>query len=581
MDEIGKQNDKWAFYIVDLLTQHGITEFWVAPGSRNTPLTLAIASHEKANAIVHFDERGLAFHALGFSKLEKKPVVIVVTSGSAVGNLLPAIMEAEQSQLPLLILTADRPPELRDCFANQTIDQVKIFSSFTSWQKDIPAPTKEISVHYIRSLISFAIEKTKGGPVHLNCQFREPFYDKPKVLPSIEKTTYVPTNLILSENALLQIRDALLMEEKGLIILGNLPIEEIKEVYTFAKEINWPIYADITSQSRCFEQHDLELCQLPNLLKIDSSLLSDIHCVIQFGDRIVSKAVNNWLKKAALHKFFLVSFTEKRIDEFQLVTSRIKCSSKQFCKQLTPFIHTDKNPEWINGLKEVNDMIKRQMHQEIELFENLTEPYIHHQLGKNFPENTALFLGNSMPIRDAQAFFFSKNNPISIQTSRGVSGIDGNIAMTFGLAKALTSPIISVIGDLTFLHDLNSLAFAKSSTYPVTFFILNNDGGEIFSHLPISLNKEHFETYFVTSHGYSFQKAAELFKIPYLCIQDKKSYLDFLCNNPLNNTQIIEIKTFRADNLTHYKQIFKACECLLLKNKEPLKNNPLSSFTGF
>ncbi|MGD2168769.1 MAG: 2-succinyl-5-enolpyruvyl-6-hydroxy-3-cyclohexene-1-carboxylic-acid synthase [Chlamydiota bacterium] len=581
MLEIGQQNDKWAFHIIDLFIQHNITKFWIAPGSRSTPLTLAIASHKKAHTTIHFDERGLAFHALGYSKLHKEPVVIVVTSGSAVGNLLPAIMEADQSQLPLLILTADRPPELRDCFANQSIDQVKIFQNFTRWQADIPCPTSSITLNYIKSLISFAVEKTRSGPVHLNCQFREPLFNNQNTYPSIPKAAYVSADHVLHDKDLLKIADTFSKEKKGLIILGNLPADQVKDVYTFASTINWPIYADITSQSRCFEKHELELCQMPNLLKIDSSLFEKVHNVIQFGDRIVSKAVNNWIKKAKLHNYFLVSSTGKRVDEFQLVSCRVSCSPTQFCRQLSPLLPTSNQADWVSELQEANNKIAQQIRIEIDQFANLTEPYIHHHLGKNFPTNTSLFLGNSMPIRDAHAFFFSKNKPVSIQTSRGVSGIDGNIAMIFGLANALHSPIISIIGDLTFLHDLNSLAFAKSAKYPVTFFVLNNDGGEIFSHLPISSNKEYFETFFITSHGLTFQKAAELFGISYQCIEDKKSYLEFLSNNPMNSTQIIEFKTSRVDNLAHHKQIFKACECLLLKNKETLENSHLSSFTGF
>lgn len=175
----GTQNESWSAKIVSYLIQHGVNYFCCAPGSRSTPLMLAIAQHPKAHKIVHFDERGVCFHALGYAKASGKPAVVVTTSGTAVGNLLPGVMEAYNDRVPLILLTADRPPELQGCGANQTCDQVRLFTNHVRWQTDLPCPDDRIPEKYLASTISHAVAMTQsflGGPVHINCMFREPLF---------------------------------------------------------------------------------------------------------------------------------------------------------------------------------------------------------------------------------------------------------------------------------------------------------------------------------------------------------------------------------------------------------------------
>ena len=376
---------KEAFWIIDQLIAQGIDHFCIAPGSRSTPLVIAAAEHPRAKLIVHYDERGLGFYALGVGKGRKRPAAVITTSGSAVGNLFPSVMEACHSHTPLILLTADRPPELRDCGAIQACDQIKLFSNYLRWQTDLPP---ELNESYFRSIAAQAVfhaECNLPGPVQLNCQFREPLYN--------------PTSLMSSGSALLFPSTQTIPEplhtqaSRGLILVGSLPSSPLP-ILELAKRLNWPVFADILSNARNFSTSE-QIRHFDWILKTGAELSPDF--VLHFGERLTSKKALDL--PVSLH----VSPYSDLQDPTRSLSSRITCDIASFCKR---FSADPTDPDWL-PLWQKKD---REIDSTIEGFFTSTRPFTEahaiRYLSKIVPETHAIFLGNSMPIRDSDHFLF-------------------------------------------------------------------------------------------------------------------------------------------------------------------------------
>lgn len=555
--------ESWAALLIDQLVKQGVTHFFLSPGSRSTPLALAIAAHSQAETMIHFDERGTAFYALGYAKASGKPAAVVVTTGTAAGNLLPAIMEAAQSFIPLLFLTADRPPELRDCGANQTIDQVKIFAPFVRWQCDLPCPDPHLSERYLRSTIAqacFRATESPQGPVHLNCMFREPLtshLSSPyEIEPSLyEKTEKYPTQEVLEKWASL-----FNGSEKGIILLGSLPHGlSLEPIYALANQLKWPVFCDILSNSRSHRENSPLIPFYDLIVRNLSNHSPEI--VLHLGERLVSKTVQEWLAKETPPHYFSVSDHPFRQDPKHLVTHRLTCSPLLFSKQLLHFLSMRSSSEWLTLWHNYSNQISLHLEEWKKEASSLTEPEIALSLEK-VPDSWAIFLANSMPIRDADLFLFPQKNLAPCYSNRGVSGIDGNIATAIGIAKGAQRALVAVLGDLTTLHDLNSFALLKKASHPVIFIIVNNNGGAIFSFLPGINNHECFEDYFAHPHGLSFEKIAAFFEISYHHPLHQKEYFSTLhsCIEK-GKSSIIEVITDRQANWNLHQTLYKANLC--------------------
>jgi 2-succinyl-5-enolpyruvyl-6-hydroxy-3-cyclohexene-1-carboxylate synthase len=568
-------NEKWCTCLIDQLTLQGVNYFCIAPGSRSTPLVLAIAAHPHAHAMVHFDERGAAFHALGVAKATGKPAAVVVTSGTAVGNLYPAVMEASLTRTPLILLTADRPPELRDCGANQTLDQVKIFGSFLRWEIDLPCPDSALLENYLQRTVAYAVMRACAspfGPVQLNCMFREPLFS-----PSFESEALSHAPIIYASGAcepdtahLQEWARALSQVKKGVILAGILPpYSSLSSLYALAESLKWPIFPDILSgirshgaQESIIAHYDLILKSLPDLFKVDA--------VLHLGDQFVSKTLLEWIDRCKPSLYFSVADHPYRHDPKHSVTHRISCDPLSFCKKLLPILSASSS-EWLSEWKFLSREIEEEPLQEKMREESaiLSEPEIIFSLN-TLPETWALFLANSMPIRDADLFFFPKEKKGPIFGNRGVSGIDGNIATAIGIAQGSKRPTVALLGDQAALHDINSLAQLKKADIPVIFLIINNGGGGIFSFLPIAQKKDIMEEYFAASHSYSFEAAAALFQIPYFRPTSRENW-QFIWEETLDKQEscLIEVVTSRHENALLHQKFYATL-------KEKLCSNTLS-----
>ncbi|MBI5272968.1 MAG: 2-succinyl-5-enolpyruvyl-6-hydroxy-3-cyclohexene-1-carboxylic-acid synthase [Chlamydiia bacterium] len=502
-----------SFWIIDQLVQQGVTHFCIAPGSRSTPLVVAATEHPKATTLVHFDERGLGFYALGFGKGAKRPAAVIVTSGTAVGNLLPSVMEAFHSSTPLLILTADRPPELHDCGANQTCEQVKPFTSFVRWQANLPPSLNE---RYFRSIATQAIDyatKNHPGPVQLNCQFRERLYASTHPQPQGAPVPHFPTRLIPSP---IQTDAA-----RGIILLGAIPASPLP-ILDLARRLKWPVFADILSNAR--NHPSLEQIRHFDTLLNQNSPSPDF--VLHLGERMTAKEALDY--PIDLHVSSYPFFQ----DPMRCLATRIQCDIESFCAQFTAKTDPSWLPLWQSLDHTAHDTLTRALQNNTPF----TEALFLHQLSQKIPPDNAVFLSNGMQIRNADKFLFPKSCN-GFFGNRGLSGIDGNIATAVGIANGLNSPLVAILGDQTCLHDLNSLALLGKTKHPVTLIISNNFGGGIFSHLPIAA-WPFFETHVAAAHPWSFENAAKMFGVPYRRFPD----LAF------DASSVIELVTARETN---------------------------------
>ncbi len=529
-------NTFWSELIVEELLRCGVEYFCVAPGSRSAPLAIAIAANPRAKAVVHFDERGLGFYALGLTVASKKPTVVVTTSGSACANLFPSIIEASKKKLPLIILTADRPPELRGTGANQTIDQVKIFGDYVRFFFDMPCPTLEISPETVLTTIDQAVFRAHGeigGPVHLNCMFREPLAPAPtkrnfsSYLHSIKTwkgqrtpyTDYVIPQLEISDAAMQDAIHILQSIKNGILVVGKIGGKEDEEaILALAQKLNWPIFADITSGLRLGHTESQIIHNFEHILT--AGFKGPIDGVLHLGGRLTSGLWYQTIKKLQPRHYIMVLKHPLRNDSNHIVTLRFQSEIKVFCHNLIPQISPRLATPLLKNLQRANKICEKITTGHIFNSDNLiSEPAVSHLVSKFIPKNSGLFIANSMPIRDMNLFATPEGNPVRVTANRGASGIDGNIATAAGFAKELKEPCTAILGDLAFLYDLNSLIFLQNPKHPFVLIVLNNNGGAIFSFLPAADIKIGFKKFFTSPHNITFAHAAKLFEFSYQAIQ--------------------------------------------------------------
>lgn len=562
--DTGAQNESWAKELIDSLIAQGVDYFCCAPGSRSTPLVLAIASHPQNLHIVHFDERGTCFHALGYAKARGKPAAIITTSGTAVGNLLPGIMEAYNENIPLILLTADRPPELRDCGANQTCDQNKLFTNHVRWQVDLPCPDDRIPKNYLPSTIAHAVAlstSSTSGPVHINCMFREPLFSGPIPSSAKKQIHFTHPELHPSKQTIDEWVEILASQRNGVIIAGSSTIDHSEEILALAERLKWPIFADILSSVRTYESHPSLITHFDPILKCRDK---SADAIIQIGDRFVSKTLSQWLEKQEPAFHLHISEHPTRQDPSHLITHRAHACPKVFVRKLLHALAFQENDKWRAEWSHWDQSCRLTLTHFFSSETELTEPGLIPQIASLLTEDWALFLSNSMPIRDANQFFRPLSRCGPIFGNRGVSGIDGNIATAAGIAQGTRKPTLAILGDLAFLHDLNSLAYLNKIDFPLVLFVVNNGGGGIFSFLPISKKEESFETFFAGAHEITFEPAARLFGIPHYHPKSPSDLNELLLSQKKNSHScIIEITTDRIQNVRIHEQINAAIRTCL------------------
>ncbi|MCA9732063.1 MAG: 2-succinyl-5-enolpyruvyl-6-hydroxy-3-cyclohexene-1-carboxylic-acid synthase [Deferribacteres bacterium] len=573
-------NAFWSTLLIEELVRSGIDQFCISPGSRSTPLTLAAAENHWAKTQIFYDERAAGYFAVGYARATGQPAVLICTSGTAAANYLPAIVEASVENLPLIILTSDRPPELRDSGANQTIYQPHIYGTYTRWQCDLPCPTTEIAPEFVLTTIDQAIfqaQRSPAGPVHINCMFREPLAPSANepghgaslsglahwLKNSSPFTQYTAAQKSMGEDAAKSAATAINSSISGLVILGQIRKEPDRQAaLEFCRELNWPVALDIQSSVRVGELSEPFLPYFDQLLlsqKCRKTFQPDT--IIQLGDRIVSKRVQQFISQSELENYIVVVDHPFRRDESHKVTHRFDMPITAFCQALAGHLIFSQPQAELN---QAHALLKNHIADVFKKNEELTEPFIAHKLSQIAAQESGIFLGNSMPIRDVDMFAGLTKNKLQITANRGASGIDGNLATAAGFAAGLQKPVTVLLGDLTILHDLNSLHLVSHSEYPMIVILLNNHGGGIFHFLPVALQTSHFETYFGTPHELNFQQAAAMFSLQYFAPTSANEFLTIFQHAvESGRSTLIEIFTDRKENWNIHQQIQKEIIALL------------------
>ena len=510
----------WASLFIEELVRNKIVDFCIAPGSRSTPLTLAVASRKDINTHLHFDERGLGFFALGIALAEKKPVVIITTSGTAVANLYPAVIEARQSNVPLIVLSADRPPELINCGANQAINQYALFAGYPVFFAQIPSPSLQIKPNYLLTTINQGLVKQKSSPapIHFNLAFPEPLYpqkeriDYQEYLATLKQwlTNHKPfTCYSQNKQQCLKNSESQLAGKKVLMIVGRLQNkEQAQAIAQFAKKSHYPLFTDIQS-SLAAQANNLCYYDLLLVNKAFQKELQQADIIIQFGDKLISKRLSQFIAQFN-GEYWLIENGNQCIDPDHQLTKRINSDAGEWIdSQAKTLSVIDK--EWLEKLTQYNQQITEQTLKPFLANNRLSEINIVNALDKQLPNNNPLFIGNSMPIRLCDMFM--RQNQTSVYSNRGASGIDGLLATAAGVSKAARQPTTLLIGDTSFLYDLNSLALLKQLNSPFIIIVINNDGGAIFNLLPVPAQQK--QDFYQLPHGLTFADTCRQFSIDY------------------------------------------------------------------
>ncbi|KRG16115.1 2-succinyl-5-enolpyruvyl-6-hydroxy-3-cyclohexene-1-carboxylic-acid synthase [Lederbergia galactosidilytica] len=545
------------------LFQTGVRDVVISPGSRSTPLALLMVEHQELNTYINIDERSAGFFALGLAKASKSPVVLLCTSGTAAANYFPAVVEANLSRVPLLVLTADRPHELREVGAPQAINQLHLYGQHVKWfaEMALPENSKE-QLTYSKMVAHRAVKECKSpvsGPVHVNFPLREPLLPALDPYPfSEEQVDYevVEGELVVPEVTIERIAKDINQSQQGLIICG--PMDEplfSNAVIELAEKLAYPILADPLSQLRL--DNSLIIDSYDAILKTESVLEKfQPDFILRFGAMPVSKPLSLFTKKHRGIPHFVVDGQAGWRDPYQLGTKMIQMDETAFCQQMTKYVMKNENNKWLSYWQQIDHLAKMAIKDHMSAEQELEEGKVFYELFPLLPKESAIFVGNSMPIRDVDSFFHKNNRDITVMANRGANGIDGVVSTALG-ASVYQQPLFLLIGDLSFFHDMNGLLAAKLYELNITIIIVNNDGGGIFSYLPQAESKQHFEVLFGTPTGLDFHHAVQLYNGQYTKITDWDHFSDAIQSAAQHQgLNVIEIPTDRAKNLTSHRKMW-------------------------
>ena len=578
------RNILWTETFVQELAALGVKHVSISPGSRNTPLTLAFAGNKKIKTYVHIDERSSGFFALGLAKATNTPVAVVCTSGTATVELYPAIVEAYKQRVPLIICTADRPPELLDKGANQTINQINLYKNHIRWFYDLGLPDPSIlKLKQLKLAAKEAFIKSlyeSKGPVHLNFHFRKPFEPKFTTDEVNENIILFAVKSNIGEKVLCKERTKEISKEKwfvdifnqlkkykrGLIIVGpdNYDPRFLKGCQILSQKLSYPILADGTSQLR-FGKHKKSsiITSYDALLRSDK--FSSLHypeIILQFGRTITSKGLDSFLENCNAVRFMVNTYGDW-FDPADKAKASYSCKPFLFCESMNEKLRLSKfsrKPDgWLQSFMKAESTALQLKKEIINKSGFANEVRVINEVLEAIPNDSRIMLSNSMPVRDFDYFASNNNKKIILYNNRGASGIDGITSTALGIAASDGKPTVLITGDLAFYYDLNGLLGAKNYNIPLVIVLINNNGGGIFEVLPISSYGEVFNKYFLTPHNLEFKNFVKAYGGNYINV---KSWNDFRKSFKLAFKQkqfsVLEIKTNSAESLMLRKKFWKA-----------------------
>jgi 2-succinyl-5-enolpyruvyl-6-hydroxy-3-cyclohexene-1-carboxylate synthase len=582
-------NTALASAFVEELARGSLRQAVVSPGSRSTPLAVALWRAPEIEVSVIVDERSAAFFALGAAQASGAPVALLCTSGTAVANYHPAVIEADESAVPLIVLSADRPPELRGIGAGQTIDQIKIFGASARWFCEVGThEADDDGLFHYRSVACRALARARGetrpGPVHLNLPWREPLAPVPvegaitatdplalggrdgRPLTAATRIDLEPSAFLLEEMAG-HIGDAI----SGVIVAGRQLDPELREPLAhLARVSGFPILADPTSQLRCGPHDRSRVIAAYDLLLRDERFARTVvpDLVLRFGEMPTSKPLRAWLAASDASEIVVDPYGGWN-EPSNRASAILRADPTELASGWAARLEKDERgaPEaWIAA--EV--AAQAALHGELgssgadagsDGRAAISEPALHRALGQAHADGDLVYTASSMPIRDQEAFLASSDTDVHFLSNRGANGIDGLVSSGIGGAHASGRPTTIVTGDLGLLHDLGGLASLREVSTPVRIVVIDNDGGGIFHFLPQekALAGEEFEALLGTPRGVDAEKAAALFDLPHRRLES----LDDLPAALAAGTGLIEVRTDRTTNVASHRHLAERVQAAL------------------
>jgi 2-succinyl-5-enolpyruvyl-6-hydroxy-3-cyclohexene-1-carboxylate synthase len=575
--DFSNTNSVWASILVETLKRLGLTAAVICPGSRSTPLAVAFAGVDGIEAISVLDERSAAFFALGIAKRSGLPVVLVCTSGTAGANFYPAIIEARESRVSLLVITADRPPELRDCHSGQTIDQVKLYSNYPNWQTDLAVPSPEMSqLRYLRQMVMYAWERSLfpvPGVVHLNIPFRDPLAPIPDGSGSESLASHFQPEEFFgncsSPSFPLSFSPSLPLPEwqqsdRGIIVAGIAQPQSAKAyvqaIAHLAETYKFPVLAEGLSPVRNYAALNPYLISTYDLILRNSQLAQELtpKIVIQVGELPTSKELRTWLETARSRRW-VIDPSHHNFDPLHGNSTHLRLSVEQLATKISS--SPSSSSLYLERWCELEDKTRRAIAKIMTGTDWLFEGKAAWLISQTLPSGTPVFIANSMPVRDVESFWTPNNLGIKTFFNRGANGIDGTLSTALGIAHRQPSSVM-LTGDLALLHDTNGFLLKNKFVGHLTIILINNNGGGIFETLAISKFEPPFEEFFATPQDIDFDRLCATYNVEYESIASWQQLQKLLNPLPKTGIRVLELKTdrkldakWRRDNLSKLLEI--------------------------
>ena len=550
----------FAATFVDELAAQGVEFACVSPGSRSAPIAMAMQRHPRIKVLIHIDERSGSFFAVGLGKATGRPAVVLTTSGTAAAEVHAAVVEASHSATPLIVITADRPPELQDVGANQAIDQQRLFGTAVRWFHD-PGVPEEISnsARVWRRLAARAVAESTAGPVHLNLPFREPLVGPPGEIPVAESApaqAATSGRALPSQAQLAALASALQRSQRPLVVAGEM--REGDRLAPALKRLGIPVIAEPTSQLRRAET-GAAVESYEALLRAGWSLQHGPDLVIRVGGTPTSRVLNRWLT-AALAPTFLLDPDRAWRDQDHVATSVLACDPQPLLEALPVVDRAGWREQWLTAGKRASAAIAATM-----VSTPLHEGHVVRALSSRLPDPGVVFIGSSMPIRAADSFWPLGRPGQRFFANRGASGIDGLVSTGLGVATARNPvPTVLLLGDLSLYHDMNGLWALQRHGIRATIVVCDNNGGGVFSFLPQAEHQDVFEEIFATPLGLDLSQVARLYGLVYSPVSDRSGLEPAIADAIAAPTPtMVVVKMKREDSVSGHRLCWEAAASAL------------------
>lgn len=561
-------NTLWAGVLVETLFRCGVRQAVISPGSRSAPLTLACAAHAGIEAIPVLDERSAGFFALGLAKRALTPVAVICTSGTAAANYFPAVVEAHESAVPLLVLTADRPPELRASASGQTIDQQKLYGGYVEFYHEFPVPEpREPLLRYLRQMVTHAVGRTRafgGAPVHLNIPFRDPLAPTPddgaagKVAAAIDWARFFAHMTPPSSEPVAAVWPGFSPASRGVIVVGpNQPADVadfVDAVGTIARRLAWPVLADGLSPIRNHAASVPGVISTYDLILRNREVAGKLkpEIVLCIGGWPVSKILRAWLESSDAEVWLVTERRDNR-DALHGRTRSLRASPRAVAAALSGGQPVESSAmPWSAHERKARAMLDQRLEAETALF----EPKAAWLLARHLPAGTPLVVANSMPIRDVEYVWPPGDRGIRPFCNRGANGIDGTLSTALGLAHGAAQPTVLLTGDLALLHDTNGMLLRPKFRGSLTIVVINNRGGGIFEHLPVAGFEPPFEEFFATPQEIDLAEWCRAYGVEHATVRDWNHFAQLVSKLPATGIRVLEIRTDRKKDAAMRKQWF-------------------------